>query len=90
MTAPPQLDIQFECVLVSVRDEGGKEGRDGASWPVWATLTNGRIVGCDFVISATGVQPNTGVLGAEFEVNLLRFELQQIGCPRDTRSTCAT
>lgn len=28
------------------------------SWPVYVKLTNDRIFGCDFVISATGVIPN--------------------------------
>ncbi|XP_024864785.1 pyridine nucleotide-disulfide oxidoreductase domain-containing protein 1 [Kryptolebias marmoratus] len=29
------------------------------SWPVYIQLTNGKAVGCDFVVSATGVVPNT-------------------------------
>uniref|UniRef100_A0A8D3BLG4 FAD/NAD(P)-binding domain-containing protein n=1 Tax=Scophthalmus maximus TaxID=52904 RepID=A0A8D3BLG4_SCOMX len=29
------------------------------SWPVYIRLTNGKTFGCDFVISATGVVPNT-------------------------------
>lgn len=27
-------------------------------WPVYIELTNGKIVGCDFIVSATGVEPN--------------------------------
>ena len=27
-------------------------------WPVFVALTNGRVYGCDFVVSATGVDPN--------------------------------
>ncbi|XP_074643030.1 pyridine nucleotide-disulfide oxidoreductase domain-containing protein 1-like [Tubulanus polymorphus] len=27
-------------------------------WPVYVELTNGKIYGCDFVVSATGVKPN--------------------------------
>lgn len=29
------------------------------SWPVYVQLTNGKTYGCDFVVSATGVVPNT-------------------------------
>ncbi|XP_037551537.1 pyridine nucleotide-disulfide oxidoreductase domain-containing protein 1 [Nematolebias whitei] len=29
------------------------------SWPVYVQLTNGKTFGCDFVVSATGVVPNT-------------------------------
>ena len=28
-----------------------------ADWPVYALLTNGKIYGCDFIVSATGVVP---------------------------------
>ena len=28
-------------------------------WPVYVELTNGRVYGCDLVVSATGVVPNT-------------------------------
>lgn len=31
----------------------------GGSWPVYIQLTNGKTFGCDFVVSATGVVPNT-------------------------------
>jgi hypothetical protein len=27
-------------------------------WPIFIALTNGRVHGCDFVVSATGVDPN--------------------------------
>ena len=27
-------------------------------WPVYVRLTNGKVYGCDFVVSATGVVPN--------------------------------
>lgn len=31
----------------------------GESWPLYVQLTNGNTFGCDFVVSATGVVPNT-------------------------------
>ena len=35
------------------------EARD---WPVYVHLTNGRLYGCDLVVSATGVVPNSDVV----------------------------
>lgn len=64
----PILDIQFACELRSVDDGGDRQGASGDVWPVWANLTNGVVVGCDFVVSATGVRPNTDALGPEFKV----------------------
>lgn len=32
---------------------------DDHSWPFFVKLTNGNIYGCDFIVSATGVIPNT-------------------------------
>ena len=33
------------------------------TWPVYVKLTNGKTYGCDLVISATGVVPNTSGCG---------------------------
>ena len=43
---------------------GSSEDKDGR-WPVTVTLSNGRIYGADIVISAIGVEPNTGWLPEE-------------------------
>lgn len=32
------------------------------SWPLYVKLTNGKLYGCDLVVSATGVTPNTALL----------------------------
>lgn len=32
---------------------------DNEIWPVYVELTNGKMYGCDFIVSATGVTPNT-------------------------------
>jgi pyruvate/2-oxoglutarate dehydrogenase complex dihydrolipoamide dehydrogenase (E3) component len=39
-------------------------------WPVYVELTTGKIIGCDFVVSATGAIPNTSDLSkfADFEL----------------------
>lgn len=30
-------------------------------WPLWAQLSNGRWVGCDLIVEATGVMPNSSM-----------------------------
>ncbi|MBN3311729.1 PYRD1 protein, partial [Atractosteus spatula] len=37
----------------------GKSPTDKEAWPVYVQLTNGKCYGCDFIVSATGVIPNT-------------------------------
>ena len=31
-------------------------------WPVYVKLSNGHLYGCDFIVSATGVLPNTDII----------------------------
>ncbi|XP_029463390.1 pyridine nucleotide-disulfide oxidoreductase domain-containing protein 1 [Rhinatrema bivittatum] len=39
--------------------DGDKDAKSDAEiWPVYIELTNGKIYGCDFIVSATGVVPN--------------------------------
>ncbi|CAB0020025.1 unnamed protein product [Nesidiocoris tenuis] len=52
-------DVTVEkCCEVSHVHEGDDE------WPVYVELTNGKRVGCDLIVSATGVQPNVEPFGA--------------------------
>ncbi|GAB6020145.1 Pyridine nucleotide-disulfide oxidoreductase domain-containing protein 1 [Chamberlinius hualienensis] len=41
---------------------------DSLSWPVYIELTNGKIYGCDFVVSATGVIPNVSNLALKVDL----------------------
>jgi len=43
---------------------------DCSDWPVFVELTTGRIYGCDLIVNATGVQPNTQSIlkGNHFEL----------------------
>jgi len=43
---------------------------DRDDWPVYVELTNGSVYGCDFIVSATGVTPNTQpfLQGNDFKV----------------------
>ncbi|XP_018425822.1 PREDICTED: pyridine nucleotide-disulfide oxidoreductase domain-containing protein 1 [Nanorana parkeri] len=52
-----QLNVLAHCV-----PHGNAAENSAASgtveWPVYVELTNGKVYGCDFIISATGVVPN--------------------------------
>ncbi|KAG7199237.1 hypothetical protein KM043_018106 [Ampulex compressa] len=58
--------IEYESEVIKVHNtckfqEFGHEDE----WPVYAELTNGKIIGCDFIVSATGVVPNSNIDGLE-------------------------
>lgn len=43
------------------------------AWPVYVELTNGTVYGCDFVVSATGVVPNTEPFGGNDVGHFISF-----------------
>ncbi|EKX54435.1 hypothetical protein GUITHDRAFT_99914 [Guillardia theta CCMP2712] len=47
--------VKFGCEVVSV--EGNEQDQHG--WPLMVSLSSGEIVGCDYLISAIGVVPNS-------------------------------
>lgn len=69
---PTKVTIEYECEVAKILEpsETPKE-IPPENWPVWAELTNGKVVGCDFIISATGVSPNSDLPGLE---NLVKAE----------------
>ncbi|VDN02664.1 unnamed protein product [Thelazia callipaeda] len=40
-------------------------------WPLYAELTNGQVIGCDFIIEATGVQPNSFLWARDCQMVIL-------------------
>ncbi|XP_005998922.1 pyridine nucleotide-disulfide oxidoreductase domain-containing protein 1 [Latimeria chalumnae] len=50
--------------------EETKSKVDEETWPVYIQLTNGKIYGCDFIVSATGVVPNVNsfIEGNSFDI----------------------
>ena len=47
-----------------------KDKDEGNDWPVFVELTNGKIYGCDFIVSATGVMSNGDHFGKDlFELS---------------------
>lgn len=48
-----------EDFVATAMTESSLPGFIQDQWPVYVELTNGQVYGCDFVVSATGVVPNT-------------------------------
>ncbi|XP_008547156.1 pyridine nucleotide-disulfide oxidoreductase domain-containing protein 1 [Microplitis demolitor] len=57
-----QVEYESEVTRVLQPDQVPSTSED---WPVYAELTNGKTIGCDFIISATGVTPNVNLSGLE-------------------------
>ncbi|XP_035281268.1 pyridine nucleotide-disulfide oxidoreductase domain-containing protein 1 [Anguilla anguilla] len=81
-----RVHVEYQCEVLKVytaeeflnsqheSQESSQCGLDPSSetglWPVYIKLTNGKTYGCDFIVSATGVTPNTEpfLLGNDFAV----------------------
>ncbi|XP_076198725.1 pyridine nucleotide-disulfide oxidoreductase domain-containing protein 1 isoform X4 [Aptenodytes patagonicus] len=50
--------IQLQRTSLTFPKEEKNVEPDEVLWPVYVELTNGKIYGCDFIVSATGVVPN--------------------------------
>ena len=50
--------VEYECEVHRISTPAEEEH----SWPLLVELTNGKTIGCDLVVSATGVLPNTTAL----------------------------
>lgn len=58
------VQVEYESEVLKIMDPS--EITDGQKdWPIYAQLTNGKIVGCDLIVSATGVTPNSDMAGLE-------------------------
>lgn len=58
------ISVEYQCQVKQLLNNDvniSDRKADGSSWPVYAELTNGRLLGCDFIVSATGVCPNSGL-----------------------------
>lgn len=61
-----KVQVEYECEISKVLNESEKKKLDPVGqWPVYVELTNGKIIGCDFIVSATGVIPSTNIEGLE-------------------------
>ncbi|KAI7797797.1 pyridine nucleotide-disulfide oxidoreductase domain-containing protein 1 isoform X1 [Triplophysa rosa] len=69
--------MEYECEVEKIYTQQdffmsdlNKENSKLGMWPVYVQLTNGMAYGCDFIVSATGVVPNTDpfLCGNNFEL----------------------
>lgn len=57
-----KVTVECEVEIVSINAERSGESEN---WPIFVKLSNGKIYGCDFVVSATGVIPNSESIALE-------------------------
>lgn len=60
-----QIEYQVEVKNLLTPEEYHQRNStttEDISWPVYVELSNGKIFGCDFVVSAIGVTPNVELL----------------------------
>jgi small subunit ribosomal protein S18b len=60
--SPSKVTIEYEAEVISITADHLIESE---SWPVFVRLSNGKVYGCDFVVSATGVLPNSESITVE-------------------------
>ncbi|XP_054014382.1 pyridine nucleotide-disulfide oxidoreductase domain-containing protein 1 [Hylaeus anthracinus] len=61
-----KVQVEYECEIVKILSPSEQKQFDPTEqWSIYAELTNGNIIGCDFIVSATGVIPNSNIMGLE-------------------------
>ena len=60
-----RIEYQSEVERIQLQAENITEIGDCREWPVSVFLTNGNIIGCDMIVSATGVRPNVTPFSAD-------------------------
>ena len=70
------IQIEYECEVKRIISKNVylKEFPQctDTEWPVYVELTNNKIYGCDFIVSATGVKPNVDVFIKNNKVHVLK------------------
>jgi len=65
-TFSTNVHIEYECEIMKLLSPSEEKQFDPTKqWPIYVQLTNGKIIGCDFIVSATGVIPNSNIYGLE-------------------------
>ncbi|XP_067110273.1 pyridine nucleotide-disulfide oxidoreductase domain-containing protein 1 [Osmerus mordax] len=61
-----RVTVEYQCEVEKIythqewlQSKHAPHTTDAVSWKVYVQLTNGKTFGCDFIVSATGVVPNT-------------------------------
>ncbi len=58
------VSVEYKCEVkrILTKEEyftnNPSEEESKEDWPIYVELTNGKTFGCDFVVSATGVEPS--------------------------------
>ncbi|KAK2578700.1 hypothetical protein KPH14_011667 [Odynerus spinipes] len=61
-----KVQIEYQCEINKILNkEEITEHNDTEKWPVYVELTNGKVIGCNLIVSATGVIPNSNLIGLE-------------------------
>lgn len=61
-----KIQIEYECEVIKILNKSEQKEFDPMEeWPIYVQLTNGKIIGCDFIVSATGIIPNSDIIGLE-------------------------
>ncbi|XP_076175133.1 pyridine nucleotide-disulfide oxidoreductase domain 1 [Ptiloglossa arizonensis] len=61
-----KVQVEYECEVLKILNASEQEQFDPMKqWSIYVKLTNGKIIGCDFIVSATGVIPNSNIIGLE-------------------------
>ena len=67
-----RVHVEYDCDIKELQEKSVETGDLGeltkyedADWNVYVELSNGKVVGCDFVVSATGVVPNSDAIRVE-------------------------
>ncbi|XP_076818841.1 pyridine nucleotide-disulfide oxidoreductase domain-containing protein 1-like isoform X1 [Clavelina lepadiformis] len=99
-----KITVEYECEVneiitnhdvISRNTENDHLGKD---WPVCVKLTNGKMIGCDFVVSATGVTPNNQLFlslpctvssdgGVDIDQNMRVYGINDVYAAGDVCST---
>jgi len=56
-----KVTVEYETEVRDISHRADSNDSCDESWPIYVHLTNGKIYGCDFIVSATGVIPNSSV-----------------------------
>lgn len=59
------VHVEYECEILKLFSPDEQQLDSAEKWPIYVQLTNGKIIGCDLIISATGVIPNSDICGLE-------------------------
>ncbi|CAB0031031.1 unnamed protein product [Trichogramma brassicae] len=61
---PTSVKIEYESEVIKILN-ASEVPNNNEEWPMYLELNNGKIIGCDIIVSATGVIPNSNIVGLE-------------------------